>query len=652
MVMSQKEDKVLLAFELVLFFLIAVFTIQPVANYDFWFHAKYGEYIFQNHNLPFKDVFSHTAYGQEAVPYEWLFQLFIYLVYRFFGTIGVQATVVFFTVSYLYVFRRMLRDIFAVPVLPRLALSVVLYLLGFIYWVERPQIAAYLLFMLTLYLILKKVFLGKSRLWATPIIFFIWTNLHASMILGLYLFFTFALVFFIRFLARKENTDLAKFKELLIFGLINSVVTVLPPLGVKVYKLLILFWSNRDFISQAIDEWLPLTQLSTEYHIYLAIFTLMILALIFGFLKNKQERVLIFFLSPFIPLSFSVFTSARQAPFTLPAALLLFLPAIRSDIFKTSKGARYVIATAIIILGLWGMFSYRSLASTSFNDYPSLASISFVKNNLKGKMFNEYHIGGYLLYSLGPDIKTFIDGRTDMFVPEVFPDYMSFSYLSYTDDEYYLGKFEDLSKKYGISWVILTTNRYTLSGRLARILENADGWRLVFFDDTARIYVKEDGLNEAVLKKFGVGAVTPFGKSIYRKEMRDQARKEYGKMNEISKSAVTFNALGYMFLEDEKYDEAKEYFLSALKIKPTAAAPKMNLAELAAKDGDYSGAIALYRQAIRDDPERGLAYLRLGQLIIDSDGSVNEAKDILRRGLKATPDEEIKGKIRQTLEEL
>lgn len=647
--MSQKENRGLYIFELILLLLIAVFTIQPVANYDFWFHIKYGEYIFQTYKLPFTDVFSHSAYGQAAVPYEWLFQAFIYLIYRFLGTAGVQATVIFFSTSYIFVFRQILRNIFGVSVLPRMLLTAALFVLGYNFWVERPQIVAYLLFIITLYIVLKRIFIGKSRLWLTPIIFLIWTNLHASMILGLYLFFSFSAVLFIRFLARKDTADLSKAKDLFIFGLINSAITILPPLGIKVYKLLILFWENREFITQTIDEWVPLTQLTIEYYIYLAVFLLVAVALIWVFIKNKTVRPMIFILIPFVPLSLFVLTGIRQAPFTLPVTFLLFIPAIGISDWKISKTLKYAIASAIIIPAIWGMNAYRGLAVGAYNSYPSVAAVSFVKNNLKGNMFNEYHIGGYLLYSLGPEMKTFIDGRTDMFVPEVFPDYMSFSYLTYTDDDYYLDKFENLSKKYNISWVILTTNRYTLSSRLARILENAPGWSLVFFDDTARIYVKEDGINKGVLSEFSMSAVTPFGKRIYRKDLREQAKNEYSRMNERSKSAVAANALGFMLLEDNKYDEAKEKFLNALKIKPDASAPKMNLAELAAQDGDYAKAVSLYRQVIKDDPERGLAYLRLGQLIVDSGGSAEEAKDLWNKGLKTTPDDEIIRKIKEEL---
>ena len=122
-------------------------------------------------------------------------------------------------------------------------------------------------------------------------------------------------------------------------------------------------------------------------------------------------------------------------------------------------------------------------------------------------------------------------------------------------------------------------------------------------------------------------------------------------MQNMAPSAVSLNALGFMLLEEKKFKEAEELFIKALEINPFASAPKMNLAELSAKYGDLNQAIKLYKQAVKDDQERGLAYLRLGQLIIQSGGSKDEAKKIWQTGLTATPDKEMITKLQQALKQ-
>lgn len=647
--MSHQKVRFLQFLEILLLLFICLFLIRQLENYDFWFHAKYGEYILATHALPFKDVFSHTAYGNSAVPYEWLFQVFIYLVFHYFNFIGVQIVVIVLTLAYILLFRKILIEIFQMGVISRMILSASLYILGYNYWVERPQLAAYLLFMMTLYLVLARIFLSKNRLWLLPFIFIIWTNLHASMILGLYLLFAYAGFFALRYLVKKDRANLHLSRDLLGWGLISFIATILPPLGTKVYRLLILFFEKRDFIARAIDEWVPLYQLEVRYYLYLVIFGLAAVCLVYAFIKKYDRSKLAYFI-PLIPLSLFVITGVRHTSFTLPATLLLFIPGIQ--VFKTVKNnlVQNIFAVLILILSILGMYAYYNLTNTIATGYPKNA-IPFIKEYLKGNMFNEYTMGGYLMYQLGPDIKTFIDGRTDMFLPKVLPEYLYLSWLTDVDDSLYLTEFNRLVDRYHISWVILTTNRFSLSWRLARILGNDPSWSLIYFDDATKIYVKDDGVDKIASEKFGMKAATPLGKTLYRKNLKEQAYLDYQEMYNRVKSAVSANALGFMLLEDGKYDEARKLFLEAVKIKPDAGSPKMNLAELSVHDGDYQEAITLYRQAINDEPDRGLAYLRLGQLIIDSGGDKSEAKSIWTKGLGATPDEEILAKIRRALKD-
>jgi tetratricopeptide (TPR) repeat protein len=634
--------------ELLLFLIIIFFSIRPVENYDFWFHAKYGEYILNTHSLPFRDVFSHTAYGSSAVPYEWLFQVVIYLVYHYLGAVGVQIIVVALVFAYFFLFRQILLEIFHLGLLPRILFISFLYLLEYDFWVERPQSAAYLLFMAVLYLVLKRIFSQKNLLILTLPLFFLWTNLHASMILGLYLFFGFGAVAILLYFWQKDKLHLALARDLFIFGLVNILVTVLPPLGIKVYQLLYQFFEKREFISVAISEWAPLPKLTALFYLYLVIIVAALVAFLWSLVKDQKERRSWFFL-PFIPLGLFVISGIRQAPFTMPVLFLLFIPAIKIVKINFRSQAIFFLNLIIILSATSILYFYYRAGDLDFSPNYPVQAIPFIRENLKGNMFNEYHLGGYLMYHLGPEIKTFIDGRTDMFLPTVLPEYIGFRQLAAADDAKFLSYFNKLTEKYRVSWAILTTNRFSLSSRLARLLGEDPSWHLVFFDDQARIFVRDDGINKRAIADFGLKAVTPLQKKLYKSDSRELAWIEYENMYKRAKSATAANALGFMLLEDGKFEEAKSRFLDALAIDPKAPAPKMNLAELSVKDGDYKEAITFYRQAIKDDPERGLAYLRLGQLIIASGGSEREAREIWQKGLKATPDEEILKQLREAL---
>ncbi len=606
--------------ELVLFGIIILFSIKPVENYDVWFHLKYGEYITATKNLPFTDIFSHTAYGLPAVPYEWLSQTILYLAHHALGAIGIQSLVVLLVLLYFFLFRQILVEIFHVSPLARLALLSSSFLVSFDFWVERPQLFGYVFFMAVLYLGLKRAFLGKNWLWLTPFIMFLWTNTHASMVLGLYILFA--------LMAISYRLDKRAGKDFFLWGLLSTAVTLLPPLGTKVYELLWLFFKKREFIVQVIDEWVLLTNVPARLWVYapilLAAAWLTIVNVHARRTSGRQHMLLL----PLLPLSLFAFTGVRQTPFAAPATLLLFVPFLHGR----ATGRLATIAGATVVLSVTTALglSYRIQSRPI---YPSNESIAFVRSHIQGNMFNEYQIGGYLMYHLGPDKKTFIDGRTDMFLSKVLPEYVGLIRLLDDEDNIFLAYFNTLARKYDISWAFLTTESYTLSWKLGRLLRYDPAWQLVYFDDSAVIYVRTDGINAEAVSLYGLPAAAPLRRTIYKEGHRDRAKQDYEAMYRRKPSAIAANALGYFALEDEQFDAATEWFHKALAINPEAAAPKMNLAELARYQGNIQEAIALYRQAIKDDPGRGLGYLRLGQLIVESGGTREEAEKIWKEGL-------------------
>ncbi len=432
------------------------------------------------------------------------------------------------------------------------------------------------------------------------------------------------------------------------YSLASFIITLLPPLSYKTYELLYLFFQKRSFIQNSISEWVPLPQLAERYYLYIFVIILAGLSLLFAVKKSRNKSLLLFL--PLIPLSLFVITGVRQTAFAIPAIFLCMIPGIK--LIKASPKNHFKTLGTIALFALltFGLILYRREAVGIVHDYPDKA-MPFVRKNLRGNMFNEMHIGGYLLYQLGPKQKTFIDGRTDMFLPVVFPEFMNFATKTQTDDKTYLKEFNMLVKKYDVSWTILTTNRFTLSSRLGRIITNDPNWSLVYFDDSAKVYVKNSGPNAWLIKKYGFKAATPFGKSLYRPGFQSQAKDEYKSMCQRTKSAICLNALGFLLLEDQKVEEAEKYFREAIKTYDYYPAPKMNLAEIELFHGNSEIAIKLYQDALNNDRSRSLPYLRLGQILKQA-GRASEARDIWQQGIKESSDFSLKQKMKSELTSL
>jgi Tfp pilus assembly protein PilF len=98
---------------------------------------------------------------------------------------------------------------------------------------------------------------------------------------------------------------------------------------------------------------------------------------------------------------------------------------------------------------------------------------------------------------------------------------------------------------------------------------------------------------------------------------------------------------------------AKVWLAMAANTDPTFESPYMNLGELAAHDGDIDTAVALYRTALKKASDRGLIYIRLGQLMLQQNpNSRDGVRALWERGVKLTSDDEAAAKIKALLKTL
>ena len=72
--------------------IIIVITFQPFFTSDFYFHLKTGEDIVQNGRIPFTDEYSSSVLGKPIIPYEWLFEVWVYIAHDNFGLTGLPVS--------------------------------------------------------------------------------------------------------------------------------------------------------------------------------------------------------------------------------------------------------------------------------------------------------------------------------------------------------------------------------------------------------------------------------------------------------------------------------------------------------------------------------------------------------------------------------
>lgn len=631
--------------EFIFFVIIFILSIAPLSNFDIWFHVKSGE-IISKMGIIHTDVFAYTTTGREWIPYEWLFQLITYYFSHFLGInsiIYLTAALAAFLIFSVFI---ILRRIFDLSVWTSLFLSFAFFVSTYEFIAPRPQIFAYPFFTLNLFFILLYFVKNKNLLWVTLPITLIWANLHGSIFLDVAFFGMYAGISLISYFIHKDNNWLKKFKVLSLYTIVTFILTILPPLGVTQYRLLWIFYENREVITTFIGEWAPLSADKTPFTFYLI--EVIIIFSIFAYSIKKTGVSYLLRMAPFLLLTLSAFTATRNAFYGYVGMLMLLAFSISSLNFINKKIAKKYLILLLSIFLIFLVWLYRDKTSdmdTYMNYYPVKATEFIKTKDLKGNMFNEYGYGGYILYKLYPQQKVYFDGRSDLYLCCEMPETLQFSYNKTLSNSSFKKILDKFWNKHNMSFVVLRTEKNTVLRKIESVLQNDPNWSLVFWDDASVIFVRRDGKNDEIIKKFGTTASTPYEKIPYRKDMEEKAFEEYSKMIKTADSSKSRNTLGYLYLLKQDYKKAEAEFQNAIRVYPYNESPYMNLAEIEVKNGNLDTAILLYKAAEKLAPDRGLIYIRLGQLTLQDTGDIEQAKQIWLEGINKTADNDTKKQL-------
>lgn len=151
---------------------------------DTGWHIRTGEWILQHHAVPHQDLFSYTRPGESWFAWEWGWDVAFAAIHQMSGLAGV----VFVNVAILgmvsaLLFRLVRRacdnDMIA------FAITAVAMCASMVHWLARPHLLSWLFFLLALHL-LARAEDGRTEalVWLPPLVL-IWTNMHGSFFLGL-----------------------------------------------------------------------------------------------------------------------------------------------------------------------------------------------------------------------------------------------------------------------------------------------------------------------------------------------------------------------------------------------------------------------------------------------------------------------------------
>src|SRR3989338_8888051 len=634
------------------FFGLAVFLAGiEVKDLDLWLHLKTGQIIAETGSVPSVDIFSSTIAGKPWINHEWLFQVLVHYVHQFFGFDGLitmQVWVVTLTLALLlflgYSRERQWLVVFT------LLLVLLVYKTRF---TIRPDIFSLLFFVLYVHLCSAHI----HKRWFLPalvLIQVVWTNMHGFFFFGPLLV---GIGIFAEFLKRRvllpfEWNTVARltdeeYRRLRWAGLAVLLACCVNPLGIKgaLYPLVVLGQLGNGagvFFKHITELQKPIawnTLLTLQYFPYKMLILLSALSFVF----NRRRVDVSVFLLWIAFLLFSL-TAIRNMVFFAAAAYLVFAANAAQVVwdyvtplrfthprFKSMTGIILKITLLMWMLNLGlavatnGDFDFDTyerkseFGGLSKRSYQYKAVDFLVANGVKGDFFNDFNSGAYLIGRAYPNVKVFIDGRTELYGSDFFERYQK---VWKQGD---LKMFREMDVKRNITGAFLNNNNQDIPRKVLKMFARMPGWRVVYFDDDAVIFLKETPVHKPLITKFAVDLNKwdpepmdlsklgpkridpfPFVSRAYLLEslgMDGPALKEVACALQVSPDHPgAYRLWGKIDARRRDYRKAFEHFRMAVMLFPGDRQSRMGLANAYEHLGDRQGALRQYERLLADKP--------------------------------------------------
>jgi len=450
-----------------------IFGYSPrgITESDIWWHLLNARNLVQFHSLSRVDTYSFTAAGSPWINFEWLSEIPYFLGFKAWGLQGLLAVyVTLLVLIYAGVYYRSCRA--GADCKDAVIATLGAICLGGVSMAPRMLLFGWLC-MVGLLLVLDRFQSTGKGLWLLPPLFAVWINLHGSWVFGIIvvaLTIVSGLVEGEWGLVVARRWTAGELKKLLLAFAASLAALFVNPYGYKLviypYQLLL----RQQGVMQFIEEWQPVNFSTANGKLGLFVIFALLAAALFSRRRWRLDEVLLTTFALWVALShvrFLFFAGLIVVPILAPR-LELFSPYER-ELDKPWLNA--IIMAAIVGAMIFFFPSAAELQHRVDEEYPK-AALEFIQlQHLNGRIFNQYKWGGYMEWH-APEVKTFVDGRADIFVYNgVFEDFLRATALKRS--------FEILDK-YKVNYVFLEPNE-----PLVYLLEHTPGWRSIYSDKIA-----------------------------------------------------------------------------------------------------------------------------------------------------------------------
>ncbi len=408
--------------------LVFVFSALPllhiseatIGDADIWWHMRAGEWIVQHHQMPRTDPLSASTMGQPWVDYSWVFEVIANWLIAHFDLAAIvwyQIVMrVVITAALFILVRRITPHFWCALALTALGMFAMIQMFG-----PRPGLFSLLFFIIELHLLLQAQRTGSLRsLWAIPLLFALWANIHIEFVQGLFLLGVFCLEPLLEGISGiasvdRTTTAIPNRKLWLVLGA-SLLATVANPYGIRLH-LTALHYAHDTRVYDVIDE-LRAMDFRNPGH-WAVLLVLMLGCFALG--RSRPVRTVWVVLLGWS--AWMSFRSMREVWLITIVAVVVIASTDLKDYLEpapqkslTLQMGLAVAATVCVLLWAgashWNVNSQRLFRDVSEN-FPAGAVSYIHRNHIQGPIVNEFTWGGFLIYAL-PEIPVFIDGRTNV----------------------------------------------------------------------------------------------------------------------------------------------------------------------------------------------------------------------------------------------
>jgi tetratricopeptide (TPR) repeat protein len=652
---------------ILLVLLSALFAgLHTVADNDMGWHLATGRYVVQHHQIPRTDVLSFTSAGKP-----WAYPPFagvlLYLTYCAFGYAGLSwfcALACLAVVAYL-----VRRGDLGSAVLAMLAVHSIAARTT-----PRADLFSTVFF---------AFFLGelwayhrgtRSRPWLLPVVMLFWVNLHPGFIAGLGAIGAYLLVEALDLLfAARRQAVLLRLRRVWPWLAVCGAATLVNPWGPRIYVASLTlsglaapaqgkFNSNTfimEFRGVPISRSL-LYQLIDLRHMENGFTWLLLLAIILIglFLWKRQPGAAVI---ASVALYAVLIHSRYMGLFVITIATLggpllseLFASsAASSSAAKTREHTRPLVrvpaAMAILVTLVFCGVALLHIADfvssrtyVVFNAdwrfgagesswFPDRATAFIRREQLPGNIFEEYALGGYEVWTLGPQYPDFLDGRGDRLSPDLVVEQLNL-YVESPDS--WLWQSE--ADRWNLNVLLVASSRF-------RGLQKMDPfsfcqsamWRPVYMDDVSLVFLRNTPQNRPWLDRLQIDCRTqqltpPANASrvalydfylnsgaLFFELHRDQESEASLRRASVlyPEDPNVYLLLASLFLRQQRYPEAEQAYRASLALSPNSGA-LYSLGCLYANEGRNVEAVEAIERAAEESTEPLDMYMTLGKLQI------------------------------------